>query len=389
MGVLFAVGIFANIKMLPVKRERQKYSDIFKQMSFSDLKGNFPQFLRAEETEYLKILTFKSMIPLTEWQKKRALFETYFNAKIIKIVNKPDDNNIVNIFINKKPLTASALWNDRFLTSYNNLLNVGISYTGYVFLNLDKNAHAFIAGETGSGKSNILKCLIYQCALKGHDIKLIDFKRGVAFVDFDKVVDVYSDYDRIQTVLDSLVAETKHRFDLLREARVESMEQYNQVVPMDRQMKRIVLFIDELAELIRAGNKGLTNSLETLTRLSRAAGINVIMGIQRPDATIVNGQIKNNVSLRICGRFVDPEPSRIMLGNDSANKLLKISGRFICKDDKKIEFQAFRITSELMKSLYLLEKKPINNDPHKNEEITKQKNETANVAIFDFDDIEV
>ena len=65
------------------------------------------------------------------------------------------------------------------------------------------------------------------------------------------------------------------------------------------------------------------------------------MGIQRPDSTIISGQIKNNVSYRICGRFVDKEPSRIMLGNDMASTLKNIKGRFIIKDDNFVEIQAF------------------------------------------------
>jgi len=105
------------------------------------------------------------------------------------------------------------------------------------------------------------------------------------------------------------------------------------------------LFIDELAELLKIRDNVISNtlndSIETLTRLSRAVGIHLIMGIQRPDSTIVSGQIKNNVSFRVCGRFVDSEPSRIMLGNDSARSLPNIKGRFIVKDDNMYEVQAF------------------------------------------------
>jgi len=171
------------------------------------------------------------------------------------------------------------------------------------------------------------------------------------------------------------------------------MEDYNRIVSCNNKMNRIVLFIDELVELLRAGDrettKHINNSLETLTRLSRAVGINVIMGIQRPDATIVGGQIKNNVSLRICGRFVDPEPSRIMLGNDSANKLPKVRGRFILKDDDQAEFQAFRITSDLMEHLYLLEKEPSNIYVEPDAVEIEADDETAEHPLnLDFDDIE-
>jgi len=70
-------------------------------------------------------------------------------------------------------------------------------------------------------------------------------------------------------------------------------------------------------------------------------GIHIIIGIQRPDSTIINGQIKNNISFRVCGRFVDREPSQIMLNNDLASKLPNIKGRFIVKDDELKEVQCF------------------------------------------------
>jgi len=290
LGLLFIMGVYVMIKDAPNKRERQRYADMFQQANFSAFNGSYPQFLTAEETEYLRVLSFKSMIPLKEWQNKHSLFEAYFNAQIIKIINKPDDNNIVKLHIVKKALSDNLPWDDKHIPQNKDVISLGVDYVNYILLDLNKNAHAFIAGETGSGKSNILKCLIYQCALKGHEIKLIDFKRGVSFADFDRVVEIYSDYDKIQAVLETLVNETKRRPDLFREKRVESMEQYNRLAPYN-QMKRIVLFIDELAELIRAGDretsKAITDSLESLTRLSRAVGINVIMGIQMSSAEII------------------------------------------------------------------------------------------------------
>ena len=188
--------------------------------------------------------------------------------------------------------------------------------------------------------------------------------------------------------LNAYVRETNNRLDLLRENRVENIAEYNKALPNGRAMKRIVIFIDELAELMRASDKettkSITNSLETLTRLSRAVGINIIMGLQRPDATIVNGQIKNNVSLRICGRFVDPEPSRIVLGSDMATRLPSIKGRFIIKDDEASEFQAFKITTEMMR---LIDISPREQKAPPN--MLEDKGTTQKTIDFDFDGMEL
>lgn len=82
--------------------------------------------------------------------------------------------------------------------------------------------------------------------------------------------------------------------------------------------------------------------LSTLARLSRATGINLLIATQRPDAKVITGQIKNNVPVRICGRFADAKASEIVLSNTKAKDLDPIKGRFLFKlGADTIEFQAY------------------------------------------------
>jgi S-DNA-T family DNA segregation ATPase FtsK/SpoIIIE len=122
-------------------------------------------------------------------------------------------------------------------------------------------------------------------------------------------------------------------------------------------LKRVIVVVDELAELLDAGGVGkeekaiiqaINKNLRTLARISRAAGVHLILGVQRPDASIINGQIKSNISFRICGRFSDPQPSIIVLGNSKATELPAIAGRFIADNQ---EIQAYYFTSEQMTDL--------------------------------------
>ena len=62
----------------------------------------------------------------------------------------------------------------------------------------------------------------------------------------------------------------------------------------------------------------LNGCLSSLARLSRATGINLCVGVQRPDANVLTGQIKNNIPVRICGRFADKPASEIVLGTTDA-----------------------------------------------------------------------
>ena len=381
----FIIGIAIKIKNRKIIADRNFYDRIFQDIGLISKNGTYPFYVGDDTNEYARLLTFKAVIPLSTWQSKIELLETHMNVKIIKMENAPNDKNVVYIYIETKELPTSVTFDDTKIPD-RAFLNLGIDHFGYVLIDLDKAPHTFIAGETGSGKTNLIKGLIYQSLVKGYDVKLIDFKRGVSFVAFTDAITIYSDYDRIILLLESLVKETHNRLDLLRNNRVEDIKQYNELP--DCYMERTVLFIDELAELMKSsdkvGNKRITDALETLTRLSRAVGINLIMGLQRPDATIINGQIKNNVSRRITGRFSDPEPSRIMLGNDLAMRLPNIRGRMLLKDDETREFQAFYVPQE---SLNLERFKKVNTYSQPIEVPKTEEHREPKGIDFNFDDI--
>jgi len=286
----------------------------------------------------------------------------------------------MNVFLEENPLPEYREWHDGCMCE-NNILSIGESYIGKIGMNLERHPHAFIAGETGSGKSNILKCLIYQALAKNYEVALIDFKRGVSFSAFSDKVDIYYDYAEVIRVLKEAVAETNNRLDKFRENRVDNIKDYNRVATQG--LRRKIIFVDELAELLKTRDKetanALNDSIETLTRLSRAVGIHLIMGIQRPDSTIISGQIKNNVSYRVCGRFVDPEPSRIMLSCDAAGKLPNIKGRFIVKDDKLWEVQSFYFSDN-----FIVPQSPKTTQPNIDDE--KPPEQTETVPLADTDD---
>ena len=257
-------------------------------------------------------------------------------SKIIEIIE------LSILLLEIPPLPQLIDWQDDFI-SKDDVLNIGMGYYGIVGMDLEMFPHAFIAGKAGCGKSNILKCMIHQAIKKNYDIVLIDFKRGVSFSRFDNIIPVCYEYKDAMQVLSNLVAETMSRLDLLRKNKVESIKEYN--IFYNGYFPRKIVFIDELAELLKPTDKEISkliyDAITTLTRLSRAVGIHLIMGIHRPDSTIISGQIKNNVPFRVCGKVVDKEPSTIMLDSLRAKNLPDIRGRFIVKDDKYNEVQCF------------------------------------------------
>lgn len=96
----------------------------------------------------------------------------------------------------------------------------------------------------------------------------------------------------------------------------------------------------------------LEGRISTLARLSRATGINLFFGVQRPDANVLTGQIKNNIPIRISGRFADKSASEIVLGTTEATELPDIKGRFLFKLGNEItEFQSFFFQDEYLKNI--------------------------------------
>lgn len=327
----------------PYKDRVKYFNQVFNEINLKSRDDSLPVFLYEKNiSDYAILFVFRTLIPISDWHMKREQMEMYFNTKIIEIKQDTEDNREIHVIVQKENLPDYIEYNG-YVDKQNDVLNIGIGLTGLVGMDLQHSPHAFIAGETGSGKSNLLKCMLYQAFKKGYEIVLIDFKRGVSFAHFGDMVTLIYEYEDARNVLEEMVEETKRRLDSFREMKVDNINDYNRYAVDPFQRK--IIFIDELAELLKTRDKELSNSLydslETLTRLSRAVGIHLIMGIQRPDSTVVNGQIKNNVPFRVCGRFVDREPSRIMLGCDHASSLPNIKGRFIVKGNDMQEVQCF------------------------------------------------
>ena len=399
--VIIGVGIWQHIKEAPIRKMENYFNEVFTSVGLHS-NDIIPSYCGDEDiSEYASVVKFYSLVPIGEWLKKKDSLEMYLNEKILDIIQDEKDNRYIWLVIERKPLPDMIKWEERYLNLLDDILTIGMTSMGVMELNLNKYPHAFIAGETGSGKSNILKCLIYQSLEKGYEVTLIDFKRGVSFSGF-KDVPIYYDYEETINVLDDTVEETKKRLDLFRNCGVESLKDYNKVamIPLERK----IIFIDELAELLSVRDKEksrvLYDNIETLVRLSRSVGIHLIMGIQRPDSTIVTGQIKSNVAYRVCGHFADKEPSRIMLGNDKASTIPNIKGRFIVKDNHFFEVQCFYYDNALYKprrgnlnvtdnSIAEKEKQAVNDiEIASNEAENKQQAKTSKTIDFDFDDVE-
>ena len=205
-----------------------------------------------------------------------------------------------------------------------------------------------LGGSTGSGKSVLLKLLLLQALHKGAEVYIADFKGGVDFPDVwhEKCRMCFTEED-LRDTLDRLVEDLEHRKSAFKALGCPNIDAYNETA--EQPIQRIVFACDEVAEVLdKTGADSerkkllaqIENRLSTIARQGRAFGIHLILATQRPDATVIPGQIKNNMDFRVCGR-ADNVLSQIILDNTSAAEQIpkNARGRFITGDGTV--FQAY------------------------------------------------
>ena len=232
-------------------------------------------------------------------------------------------------------------WKDSYLSPKSFVLVLGESYTGPVTVNLAHIPHILLGGSTGSGKSVLLKLLLMQALHKGAEVYITDFKGGVDFpkVWHEKCRMCFTE-ENLRYTLDQLVAVLEYRKNAFKALGCPNIDAYNETT--EQPLPRLIFACDEVAEMLDktgADNERkkllaqIENKLSTIARQGRAFGIHLILATQRPDATIIPGQIRNNMDLRVCGR-ADSVLSQIILDNTgAADQIPKDArGRFITGD---------------------------------------------------------
>ena len=281
-------------------------------------------------------------IPLQEWEKRQAAIETALGITIVKLTYAKGKSRVLVYAVSAGDDLPEVLkWKDSYLSPKSFVLVLGESYTGPVTVNLAHIPHILLGGSTGSGKSILLKLLLMQAIHKGAEIFIADFKGGV---DFPKIWHYkcwmcFNEQDLLKMLTD-LVAELERRKALFLAADCANIDEYN--VTGNEHLKRWVFGCDEVAEVLDKTGRSkedkelltkIENKLSTIARQGRAFGIHLILATQRPDATIIPGQIKNNMDFRVCGR-ADSVLSQIILDNTSAAEQIPkdARGRFITGD---------------------------------------------------------
>ncbi len=192
--------------------------------------------------------------------------------------------------------------------------------------------HLLIAGTTGSGKSvcitAIAACLMMNNTPEDLRLVMIDPKM-VELVRFNGLPHLYgkveTDLERIVGVLRWCTVEMDRRYKLLEGARARDLDSYNKKArrrPGVERLPRIVVLLDELADLMMMAPDQTERTLVRLAQMARATGIHLVVATQRPSTDIVTGLIKANFPARISFAVASSVDSRVILDTQGAETLL-------------------------------------------------------------------
>ena len=207
-------------------------------------------------------------------------------------------------------------------------LCIGKDISGNIeVIDLSKTPHLLVAGTTGSGKSvfinTLLASILYKFSPKELRLILIDPKMLELSVYNDiahLLTPVVTEPKKAILALKWVCKEMERRYSLMNEENTRSLEGYNE--KSLEKLPYIIVFIDEMADLMMTAGKEVEHYVQRLAQMARACGIHLVMATQRPSVDIITGSIKANFPSRISFQVASKYDSRTVLGEIGAEQLL-------------------------------------------------------------------
>jgi S-DNA-T family DNA segregation ATPase FtsK/SpoIIIE len=284
----------------------------------------------------------------------------------IRVESPVNGQSLVGVEVPNK-VKSSVLLRDilqthRFLNFQDELaIAMGKDVAGHnLIFALSKMPHLLVAGATGSGKSvwinGLLLSLLYRYSPSELQLILVDMKR-VELKLYDKVphllAPVITDAEKAINALKWTVLEMERRYKLLEEYSKRNIADYNKLAKVTgiEALPYQVFVIDELGDLMMMAKAEVEPIIVRLTQMSRAVGIHLVLGTQRPDTHVVTGLIKANVPSRIAFAVASQIDSRVILDQGGAEKLLgQGDGLFMNPNSMyAIRFQGPNVSDEEVK----------------------------------------
>lgn len=364
--IFFVISFILYLNIISGSGGNRKLSAALETAGIVGQDGRPPMLLyKYKDNVGYEIYKFRGLVKFSEWKKKKEDIETNLNISIkeIKQGKRKDEvilKTVPGVLVmpggtgeektEEERKKVTLYWNDNVIKEKDNLVSIGRNEVEEIVVDFDADPHFLVAGATGSGKSVTIRSIVWQFLVRGHKGFFVDFKGGLEYSDgYKRYGETIIDRPKLLEVLKTLVKENELRQKALLEVGAKNINQYNK--KSSKKMYRVLLVIDELAEVIDPNSvpkeekeiaDEISGILSSFGRVARATGIHMIFGIQRPDANVVNGQIRSNVTGRICGRVPSGKASEIVLDDPSAASLPKVKGRMIYQNaGEMIEFQGY------------------------------------------------
>lgn len=276
-----------------------------------------------------------------------------YSKPVIKII--PQEGIIQMEVVDDRPEKISFIETYEKIKKQDGLLPlyIGNSVSGDdIIFDLAKNPHTLIAGATGSGKSVLLHTIIGNIMSYDDVITYIVDPKNIEFENYkgSANINVCNNFDEAIKCLVFLNTVMEERYKLI----VENSYPVNYFLSNQKQYPKIVLIIDEFADLLAQDyGKTLHKLICQLAQKSRAAGIFCILATQRPSVSVISGEIKANFPARISCQTASMIDSRVILDAPGAEHLIG-SGDAIIKNYKYnyTRFQSAYTTPEELVSIY-------------------------------------
>jgi S-DNA-T family DNA segregation ATPase FtsK/SpoIIIE len=208
-------------------------------------------------------------------------------------------------------------------------VSLGLDVSGRpIVANIAKMPHILIAGQTGSGKSVCINAFLGSILFRASPIEvkliLVDPKR-VELTHYNGIPHLLSpvivDPNKVISALRWIMAEMERRYKLFAQAGARNIDSYNEAAGFQA-LPYIVLFIDELADIMLFSPVEVEDAITRIAQMSRATGIHMVLATQRPSVDVITGLIKANIPCRIAFAVASQVDSRVILDTQGAEKLL-------------------------------------------------------------------
>jgi len=224
-------------------------------------------------------------------------------------------------------------------------------------IDLSKSPHLLVAGTTGSGKSvfinTLLASILYKFSPEELRLILIDPKMLELSVYNDiahLLTPVVTEPKKAIIALKWVCKEMERRYSMMNEEGTRSLEGYNE--KSQEKLPFIIVFIDEMADLMMTAGKEVEHYVQRLAQMARACGIHLVMATQRPSVDIITGSIKANFPSRISFQVASKYDSRTVLGEIGAEQLLGNGDMLMSKNGSSlIRYQSAFISDNEVKKL--------------------------------------